>query len=104
MLLGCLKKYRYPVTSTRERGCRVRIPSRRDASNKKRMAQLDEHFAVLRVIQARVRRRYAEVTIEVIERVDSTRRFLRSENGLAGNRLIELMKKARELWRRGGGR
>ena len=82
----------------------MRIPTRRDASKKKRMAQIDEHFAVLRVIQARVRRRYAEVTIQVIERVDSTRRYLSRGNGLVGNRLIELMKKARGLWRHGGER
>ena len=82
----------------------MRMPTRRDTSKKKRMAQIDEQFAVLRVIQARVRRRYAEVTIQVIERVDSTRRRLSVENGLAGNRLIELMKKARGLWRHGGER
>lgn len=82
----------------------MRVPNRRDASKKRRMAVIDEQFAVLRVIQARVRRRYAEVTIQLIERVDATRRQLSPENPVAGNRLIELMKKARGLWNRGGER
>jgi hypothetical protein len=82
----------------------VRMPNRRNASKKRRMAAIDEQFAVLRVIQARVRRRYAEVTIQLIERVDTTRRQLNPENPVAGNRLIELMKKARGLWNRGGDR
>ena len=80
------------------------MPNRRDASKKRRMAVIDEQFAVLRVIQARVRRRSAEVTIQLIERVDATRRQLSPENPVAGNRLIELMKKARGLWNRGGDR
>ena len=80
------------------------MPNRRDAGKKRRMAVIDEQFAVLRVIQARVRRRYAEVTIQLIERVDATRRQLSPENPVAGNRLIELMKKARGLWNRGGDR
>lgn len=82
----------------------MRMPNRRDAGKKRRMAVIDEQFAVLRVIQARVRRRYAEVTIQLIERVDATRRQLSPENPVAGNRLIELMKKARGLWNRGGDR
>ncbi len=82
----------------------MRMPNRRDASKKRRMAVIDEQFAVLRVIQARVRRRYAEVTIQLIERVDATRRQLSPENPVAGNRLIELMKRARGLWDRGGDR
>ena len=82
----------------------MRMPNRRDASKKRRMAVIDEQFAVLRVIQARVRRRYAEVTIQLIERVDATRRQPSPENLVAGNRLIELMKKARGLWNRGGDR
>ena len=56
----------------------MRVPTRQDARRQRRQALLDEQRAMLRVLQARVRRRYHDAAILLIERAESTWQRLRA--------------------------
>lgn len=58
---------------------------------------MDEHVAVVRLLRARVRRRYAEATVRAIEAVDSARERLRAEQRAGAVLVAEWRRKARRL-------
>ncbi len=82
----------------------MRVPSQRDADRRRRRARVDEQLAMLRVIHARLRRRSAEATIEVLGHFESARRRIESANSLVVSRIGELSEKTRRFWRRDGDR
>jgi hypothetical protein len=76
----------------------LRLPSRKHANRTRRRARVEEHLAILRVVQARFRRRGAEATIRGIEVIEETRRLLRSEGAARVRWLSGLVTKARRRW------
>lgn len=85
-------------------GPRLRIPSRREASRRRLRARLDEHVGMLRVLEARVRRRSAEATIRAIDVLELTWLRLEDTRRSGAARLARLRAQAARLLSGRGGR
>lgn len=59
---------------------------------------------MLRVIEARIRKRYAEAMLRLADHVDSARERLNAHDGFVRDRVVGLLEKTRSLWTREGQR
>lgn len=81
----------------------LRVPSKRDASQRRLRAQMDERFAVLRVLHAGARRRYADATIRAIDAFELLRQRLELEQRSGADRLSRLRRQAERILSRSDG-
>jgi len=88
----------------RAKRARVRWARRGGARRRRRRARLDEQLAVLRVFRARVRRRTAEATIQVIDAFGQTWDRLDGPRRSGTGALLRLRERAERLLTRTGNR
>ncbi len=75
----------------------LRMPSKRDASERRLRAQLDEQVLTLRVLHARARRRSADATIRLLDAVELARERLDFERRSAAETLARWKGKLERL-------
>ena len=70
------------------------LPTKRDASRARRRARVDEGIAIVQVVHARLRKRYAEAALAVLDGVETVRKRAVVEERAARSRVADWLSRA----------